>query len=1025
MMIRNKITIFFTLSLLLCSSVLLAQSVSGVVTDENQVPLPGVNVMVKGQSQGTATDFDGNYQLNGVDSDAVLSFSYIGFQTAQEPINGRSVINISMNAAAEALDEVVIVGASVKRGDLTGAIVSVDEEVLEERPVTSINEALQGRASGVFIQNDPSPGGGASIKIRGSNSIQYGGNPIFVIDGIVTDGDFNMTNLNDVASINVLKDASATALYGSRGANGVVVVTTKKGTKGEGKINYKTWVGIQEFTNDDITLGAHDMYNLRIDALTNSHVADEYFEANPNASRQQFVNQELLGENSTWFADYEKQTYAQGKSYNWLDKVSRSAIQQNHALSFSGGSEKSSYYLSFGYIGQDGLIKGSSNDRYTGRINAEQEIKPWLKVGTNTSYTRSKYKDVDGSVFADARGANPLLPIERYKDTLFLAWGNNWDINAENPINSLRIAKDRLRTKIASSNYIEATPIEGVKIRTSFAIDNVQQEYYEYIPRDIQQAKRGSFLGQAKHNVDYSNYYQWDNSITYETDFGKHSFDGLLSTSMSRDEFHYTNVLARDFPTDDFSYYDLGGAFDKQNFVLGSDKSVSTLQSYLGRVNYSFDNRYYITLTGRFDGSSRFYDGNKWGFFPSMALSWNITNETFMADQELFDIAKLRFGYGSVGNQNIPNYAFYSLYNPVYSNESVSFISSGVRGTPNLTWEKQDQFNIGLDLALFDNRLSVTADYFDIVNSNLLMRRTLSTITGYSSAIENIGEMSNRGIELTVNATLIDNEDFNWNVSANFSKDKNKITRLYQDVDAIYNFGGFTGTEIQRTGNFFLGESLNSIYTWEFDRIIQPEDMDYVNSLELPGKTLNPGDILPKDQQAEGEPGHGIIDQDDRVIVGKQDPKFYGGFSTGISWKNLSLNSVFTYSYGAKKISGYYESLMSGTGYGPAHRDMLDRWTPTNMNTNIPRATYDNGQRFGTGQTSWGLQDASYLRLSTVTLSYDLPTEFASKIGMASLRLYVSGNNVVTWTDYKGYDPENGDWYPTARMFVTGINVTF
>src|SRR5690606_11120431 len=383
----------------------------------------------------------------------------------------------------------------------------------------------------------------------------------------------------------------------------------------------------------------------------------------------------------------------------------------------------------------------------------------------------------------------------------------------------------------------------------------------------------------------------------YRTDFGNHSFDGLLSTSMSRDEFHYTNVLARDFPTDDFGYHDLGGAFDKQNFVLGSDKSASTLQSYLGRVNYSFDNRYYITLTGRFDGSSRFYEGNKWGFFPSMALSWNLTNETFMANQQLFDLAKLRFGYGSVGNQNIPNYAFYSLYNPVYSNESVSFVYSGVRGTANLTWEKQDQFNVGIDLALFDDRLSISADYFDVVNSNLFMRRTLTSITGYNAAIENIGEMNNRGIELTVNATLIENDDFNWNIAANFSKDKNKITRLYQDADAIYNFGGFTGTDIQRTGNFFLGESLNSIYAWEFDRIIQPEDMDYVNSLELPGKTLMPGDILPKDQQAEGEPGHGVIDQDDRVIVGKQDPKFYGGFSTGISWKNLSLNSVFTYSY--------------------------------------------------------------------------------------------------------------------------------
>ncbi|MDG3581084.1 SusC/RagA family TonB-linked outer membrane protein [Galbibacter pacificus] len=1022
---EKRIRLLLTVSLLMFSGLAMAQTVSGVVTDEDQVPLPGVNVIIAGKNTGTATDFDGRYEVNGANADDVLTFSYIGFETKKEPVQGRQEINVSLKIASEALDEVVIVGASVKKGDLTGAVVNVDEEVLEERPVTSINEALQGRASGVFIQNDPSPGGNASIRIRGNNSLQYGGNPIFVIDGIVMDGDFNLTNLNDVASINVLKDASATALYGSRGANGVVVVTTKKGKSGEGQISYKTWMGVQEFTNEDITLNANDIFDLRIDALVNSHVADDYFAANPNASRDQFINEELLGDNSNWFADYEKESYAQGKNYNWLEEVSRSAIQQNHALSFSGGGEKNSYYLSFGYIDQDGLIKGSSNKRYTGRINAEQQIKPWLKVGTNTSYTKSVYDEVDGSVFEDARGANPLLPIERYRDTLFLAWGNNWDINAENPINSLKIEKDRIRTKLASSNYAEAKPIEGLTIRTTFAVDNVKQEYYEYVPRDIQQAKRDSYLGRAIHNLDYSNYYQWDNSITYETDFGKHDLTALFSTSLSKDEFHYTNVLARDFPTDDFSYYDLGGAFDKPNFSLGSDKSAATLQSYLGRLNYNYDNRYFLTLTGRYDGSSRFYDGHKWGFFPSVAASWNITNEQFMESQHVFDLMKLRVGYGSVGNQNIPNYAFYSLYNPVYSNEQVSFVSSGLRGTPNLTWEKQDQFNLGIDLSLLNNRLSITAEYFDIVNSNLLMRRTLSTITGYSAAIENIGEMTNRGVELTINGVIIDNDNFHWDVSANFSKDKNKITKLYQDVDAIYNFGGFTGTDIQRTGNFFLEESLNSIYMWEFDRIIQPEDMDYVNGLELPGKTLQPGDILPKDQQEEGEEGYGVIDEDDRVIVGKQDPKFYGGFSTRFSWKNLSLNSVFTYSYGAKKISGYYEGLMSGTGFGPAHTDMLNRWTPTHMDTSIPRATYDNAQRFGAGDTSWGLQDASYLRLSTITLSYDLPGEFASKIGMSSLRLYVSGNNVLTWTDYKGYDPENGDWYPTARMLVTGLDVTF
>ncbi len=1008
-----------------------APPITGVVRDANGNPLQGASITVKGTNIGTSTDVNGRFAID-ASSGQVLVISFTGYQEKELIVTSADITSsnqqsftITLLVAETAMDNVVIVGASVKKKDITGAVVNVEEKVLEERPVTSIAEALQGRATGVFIQNNPQPGGAATIRIRGNNSLQYGGNPIFVVDGIVMEGDFNLTNLNDVASVTVLKDASATALYGSRGANGVVVVTTKKGKKGPGQVSYRTWFGVEEFINENLNLGAQDIYNLRIDALANSHVAEDYFAQHPNATREQFVNDELLRPNSNWFADYEKETYAEGKSYDWLKAISRSGLQQNHSLSFSGGSERSTYYLSFGYIDQKGLVQGSSNKRYTGRINAEQEIKPWLKVGTNTFLTKSVSDEVDGAVFAVAQEANPLLPIERYKDTLFLAWGNSWDINRENPFNTLKIDKDRNKIKIASSNYVEINPIRGLRVRSTFAIDNGTQEYYEYIPSNIQQAYRGAFKGRAIHNLDYSNNFQWDNSITYDASIEKHQISALVSTSLSRNTFRYTNVLARDFPINDFSYYNLGSAYDRANFNLGSDKSASSLESYLARVNYSFGNKYFATLTGRFDGSSRFADGHKWGFFPSIGLSWNILNEEFMKSQQLFDLMKLRLGYGSVGNQSIPNYAFYSLYNPVYSGGSVSFASSGLRGTPNLKWEKQNQFNIGLDLALFNNRLFLAADYFNIVNSNLLMRRTLSTISGYNATIENIGELTNRGVELAITGVVLDKKDLRWDISVNFSRDKNKITKLYQGVDAIYNFGGFTGADIQRTGNFFLGKSVNTIYMLQFDRIIQQKDMDYVNSLQLPGKTLQPGDMLPKDQQSQGEDGYGVIDANDRVIVGTQDPKFYGGFSTKLTWKNLELNGVFSYSYGAKKISTYYERLMTGTGFWPAHKDNLDRWTPEHTDTNIPRVTYDNAQRFGANETSWGLQDASFLRLSTVVLSYDLPDTFIRKAGLSNLRFYVSGNNVFTWTKYKGYDPENGDWYPTARMFVTGLNITF
>ncbi len=996
-------------------------TITGIVYDEDRIPVENVTVKVLNGNQATQTDSEGKFNLQ-AGTHETLIFSKLGFTTVRRPLNGNSNVDITIKVDDSEIEEIVVVGAALKKGDLTGAVVSLDESKLKDRPVTNINDALQGKAAGVFIQTNPQPGGDASIKIRGNNSMQFGGSPIYVVDGVVMESDFNMVNLNDITSITVLKDASSTALYGSRGAQGVVVITTKKGQNGEGQINYDGWVGFQQFANTDLTLGAKDMYELRIDALENSEtVGKKYFDANPGASREDFINQELFGPGKLWFAPYENETYKNGNSFNWLDAVTRKALEHNHSLSFSGGDEKTNYYLSFAINDKQGLIKTSNYKRYSGRINAERQVKSWLKVGTNSSYTSTKDDYVDGKVFSVAQGANPLLPISA--DSLYLAWGNNWDVNLENPLNSMRINKDRFRNKLLTANYININPIEGLNFRSTFSVDLVQGKYYEYIPSDIQQAKRDSYKGKASHNFDTYNNIQWDNSLTYNKSIGLHNFDGLAAINYTRYSNNYTNVTARDFPIDDFGYYNLGAAYDKLNFALGSDFANSQILSYLARANYNYNSKYFATITARADGSSKFADGNRWGIFPSIALAWDASKEDFLKDVQNIDLLKFRVGYGQVGNQRIPNYAFYSLYSPAYTSGNVVFNSTGTRGTPDLTWEKQKQLNIGVDFAAFNNRLSITAEYFDIVNSNLLMRRTLSTLTGYRNAIVNIGEMSNRGVELTVNAKLIENNDFNWNLGATFSMDKNKITKLFGDVDAVYNFGGFTGTDIQREGNYFIGESLNTIYMWEYDRIIQQSDMDYVNNLVLPGKKLQPGDILPKDQQKEGEEGFGIIDENDRIIIGKKDPKFYGGFNTNLNYKNVSLSAVFIYSYGGKALSGFYEGLMSGTGYGPAHKDMLNRWTIENPSTDFPRATYDNAQRFSSGETSWGVQNSSFLRLATLSLGYQLPQKTIESLGLKSLRFNISGNNLFNITKYKGYDPENGDWYPTARTFVFGLNI--
>jgi TonB-linked SusC/RagA family outer membrane protein len=1001
------------------------RTITGTVTDETNAALPGVSVLVKGTSIGTVTDADGKYTLSiptAYEND-VLLVSFIGYATQEIQLSERTQLDIQMIPDIRSLEEVVVVGASLKEKDLTGAVVSVNQSTLSERPVGTINEALQGRATGVYIRNSPEPGGNASIRVRGNNSMQYGASPIYVVDGVVMERDFNMINLSDVASINVLKDASSTALYGSRGANGVVIITTKKGKNGEGKVTYDGWMGVQDFLNENLTLGAKDMYNLRIDALENAaSVGGAYYAANPNATRQNFIDDVMIGGGR--FAPYELRTIAQGRSYNWLDKVTRSsAVQQNHVLGFSGGTDKGNYYISLGYLNQQGLVQSSGFKRYTGRINAEQSIKPWLKVGTNTSFSRTEEDLVDGQVFEEARGANPMLNSDT--TSLRLAWGDNWNQDNENPVNSLRIAQDRSKNRFFSSNYLSVNPIKGLTVRTNLTVDFIDQQFYEYIPNDIQQSIRDNWQGQAKQNADHVFNFQWDNSITYAKQFGEHALTFLASTSVSRNQFKWTNTMGRGFPINDFGYDNLGAAYDKANFAIGSDYTRSSLMSYLGRVNYEYGDRYMATITARYDGSSKFAPANRWGWFPSISLAWNIANEGFLADQELFDVIKLRAGWGRAGNQNIPDYAYYTKYNAAYSNGAVEFRPSDTRGNRDLTWEKQDQLNIGTDLAVLNNRIQLSLDYFHIKNSNLLMERSLSTTSGFAKTIENIGEMTNRGVEASVNAAVVQTDAVLWNVSANISADKNKVTRLYGDVDAIYKLGGYNNNEIQREGNYFVGQSINTIYMLQFDRIMQTGDKDYVAGLQTNGKHLQPGDILPRDQQKPGEPGYGIIDQDDKVVIGKKDPKFYGGFSSNVSWKGFSLNALFTYSYGAKALSWYYEQLTNGTGYTAAHKDMLDRWTPENTDTNIPRATFDTNERYSSGETSWGVQNASYLRLSTVTLAYTLPKTVIGRTGLSDARIYVTGNNLKTWTKYKGYDPENGDGYPTARMFVVGVNLGF
>lgn len=999
----------------MAQSVKIEGSVRNSQTDEL---LPGVNVMVKGASIGAMTNIDGAFSIT-VQKGSVLEFSFIGYEKQEYGVKGNAKIQVELNPVGIAMDEVIVVGASMKKSDLTGSVARVTDKTLQQIPTADLNTALQGKVAGVFIQNSAKPGEAASIKIRGNNSIQYGTSPIYVIDGLLVDQGFEMLNPNDIATIDVLKDASATAIYGARGANGVVVITTKKGQKGKARVTYDGWYGSQSFSKEMPLINGSQLHDLRVEAYINEFNNTTNL---PPARREKYIKDNFLSTTvppNTIFTEDEMEAYLSGKTYNWLDAVTQNAYQQNHAVSFSGAGDKGSYFMSFNYNQQEGLMKNVSYERYTGKINLDQMVKPWLKVGTNTTFVYQVGHPVaDDNTFPMALRADPLLPISG--EYWYMKYGTEESQSNNNPIRDLNVVRDANQARLMSSNFININPIKGLDIRSTFSIDYMSKEDYTYYSTETTQSYKASADGQAKHRKDKMLNWQWDNTVSYKTLIKeKHRISAVLGANMSYYSQNWNSLDVKGFGNDFFSYKAIAGASKKEDFGVNSDFWTYSMASVFLRAGYVYDSRYYVTFTGRYDGSSKFGTNNKWGFFPSVSASWNITGEEFMQSQNVINNLRLRVGYGLAGNQNIPNYGYQTLYDVRATLGTSALINWGRYGNPDLRWEKQKQINVGLDYGMFNDRLSFTLDLFHIDNEDLLMTISKSPSSGYLDQLANVGTLRNRGIEFSINATPIRTKDWNWNIGFNISADRNKIIKLDGQAQEIYKLGGMSNNEIQTEGNLFVGESLNTIYMYLFDRIIQESDMDYVNSLELGSRTAQPGDILPLDRDH-----NGIINDKDRTVVGVKDPKFYGGIHTTVSWKGLELTLVGNYSYGAKKTSFLYNSLVTSDGRSAAHKDILNRWTPENTNTLIPRA-YHAFSGFGYGSTSLCLQDASFFRLSSATLAYTFPRKLINKIYLDNLRIYFTGSNLFTATKYKGFDPETGDWYPNTRMYVVGLNISF
>jgi TonB-linked SusC/RagA family outer membrane protein len=1015
--------------------------IKGNVVDDKGLPAPGVTITIKGTKTGTVTDGSGNFSLN-VSPGTLLVFTAIGFEPREVSATAEPM-KITMTTSNNNLAEIVVVGATFKKGDLTGSVSNVDSKTLQERPVTNVNSALQGRVAGVFIGGGSKPSDDAVIKIRGTNTINSGSTPIYVVDGLIMEnnlGGFNSINMNDVASVSILKDASATALYGSRGANGVVVITTKKGKKkvGDGTISYDGWAGFSNFAKMPSTLSAQQLFDLRVDAYANGYLKD-----NPDANRQDYINNNLLKTNLA-FSQQEFDTYNSGKSYNWLDQIKQTGYQQNHALSFAGGTERGSFYLSLGYAGTKGIIQDVNQNKYTGRFNAEYEVKKWLKVGTNTGYTRTDDNLADDDAYNQAINANPLLNYDPYRATAtrytpdyltiyYRALGQNSNNNF-NPFNALDITRSQNRNRLVTSNYINVNPIPGLDIRSTYSVDYGQQSYSTFTPNNIQEAIR-NYNGDARAKAERWNdlYWQWDNTATYTKTFNsKHRITALLGTSASKRTSNYVSAQGDRFASNDLLYYDLGGAAAQDKTTIGSDFYAYSIFSVIGRFTYSYDDKYFVTATARDDGSSRFAPGHQYGIFPSASVRWDINKEGFLKQQKVFNQLSLRAGYGVVGNQDITNYAFQTLYGSKVSNNNALLsnnpnkgnVYDGLEGNPDLTWERQKQANLGLDMAFLNSRLSVTADAFYINNDNLLLDRNLATTTGYTHQLQNIGRVNNKGIDLSLSGQVIKSADWNWTLSGNISFAKNTVKQLYGNATIIYN----TDPNVDsRRKNVILGQSLNSIYTLRSGGIAQESNRAEWEGLNYNGKTVAPGDLFALDVSGPNGVKDGIVNQYDRQVVGNEDPKYYGGFSTDLSYKGISLNAVFVYSHGAKKISSYYEGLINSVGSSMASTDLLNRWTPGNINTNIPRVIDNTSyNRYNPSDLDYAIQDASYLRLSALTLGYDLPQKLLNSWHANRVRIYATGSNLFCITKYKGLDPETGDYgYPPVRTFVLGVNFGF
>ncbi|MGQ1889679.1 SusC/RagA family TonB-linked outer membrane protein [Thermophagus sp. OGC60D27] len=1030
--------------------------VTGNVIDETGTPLPGVSIVIQGTTSGTVTDMNGHFTIRLKEDQNILRFSFIGFKNQIIEVGNQTELNIQMVPQTRAIDEVVVIGyGTMRKSDVTGSVSSVSVEDLKEIAASNVDQMLQGRLAGVQVtQNSGAPGGAASIRIRGASSINSSNEPLYIIDGVRFNGDgdeiggfswaggsngqnkvnpLSTISPSDIISMDVLKDASATAIYGAAGANGVVIINTRQGEKGSVKINYNGYYAIQKLAKklDMMNLRQYAQYQNELSEFTGTEV-DEYY----------------------------KDPSILGTGTDWQDEIFREAPMQSHQISISGGSDNLRFAASGGYLNQDGIIFGSGFKRYNTRLKAEGKVNDWISMGGTIAFSHTDEiitrQDGTDGVIMQALTMQPSIPVYNFDGTYA---GPN-DVNGASQYNPVWLAKMQnntlVRNRTMGNLFLDLDILPDLNFRTEFGYDISNNKNLSFIPT-YDFGLISSDLNKMLQREDHSIFWLWKNFLTYTHTFAeKHSINLMAGAETSKSAWDGNQLIKQNFSTDDIYVMTTDG-----DFVSNSGwKDEATTASVFGRLNYNFDERYLVTGTLRADGSSKFGSNNKWGYFPSAAVAWRVSQEAFMEDLSVVSNLKLRLGYGKVGNSNIGTYRYGSTMYTMSTPMGTAYRLSNIPN-PNLKWEASEQYNAGIDLGLWGGRISLTVDLYQKESEDLLMQVSIpsylgdqDSYNGIAAPFVNIGKTRNKGFDISVNTVNFERPSFRWMSDFIISVNKNEVVELNDDSQII--FGNLDWwSEFQTATAIMVGKSMGVYYGYKVDRLFTSEQ----DILEAPVQVEDPstpkvnlynqktgvyvGDIKFKDLN-----GDGYVNDKDQTVIGDPNPDFTFGINNTFSYKNIELAIGINGSYGSDilNFSRFRTESMTSIWDNQAKRvtqraivgkDSEGNAYLTNPQTTIPRPATNDFNRNNRMSDRW-IEDGSYLRISNIKLGYNIPSHITGFMGIRSAKVYITLQNIYTWTNYSGYDPEVGAYnqsslyqnidmgrYPSPRIYTFGVNIGF